>query len=360
MNKEEIKKELIGRYKYIYENASFILAPYMYQQTKEERERLNRELKKLGYRDLINNKLLISLKALPKSLLLDLESFLLSDIPFKESNLYKTLEIQKKNLDYLKKVKLGLNLVKDYNADLPNIMWLKLNSWKLFTLVRKFINEQSGDLQNKENKLVALDEYFRIDRYSNDGKIWTSGYSINFKDLKHLSSLNESVSLEDRHPRRELSDIGLKKGNFIKYLADIENHYKDNLSLLTEEEKQAIYLTNHDELPWNLELVCNNDININLTRPEHTNPCGKTFYVNEEEIFVDSKNSLFRYYQLCPHCGYIVHIPNNMLPYKIRKKIEERCSKDSNLFRKMYLYSELFSLDKSVFSIIRKLIKENK
>ena len=112
MNKEEIKKELIGRYKYIYENASFILAPYMYQQTKEERERLNRELKKLGYRDLINNKLLISLKALPKSLLLDLESFLLSDIPFKESNLYKTLEIQKKNLDYLKKVKLGLNLVK--------------------------------------------------------------------------------------------------------------------------------------------------------------------------------------------------------------------------------------------------------
>lgn len=217
MNKQEIKKELIGRYKYIYENASFILAPYMYQQTKEERERLNRELKKLGYRDLINNKLLISLKALPKSLLLDLESFLLSDIPFKESNLYKTLEIQKKNLDYLKKVKLGLNLVKDYNADLPNIMWLKLNSWKLFTLVRKFINEQSGDLKNKENKLVALDEYFRIDRYSNDGKIWTSGYSINFKDLKHLSSLNENVSLEDRHPRRELSDIGLKKGNFIKY-----------------------------------------------------------------------------------------------------------------------------------------------
>lgn len=122
-------------------------------------------------------------------------------------------------------------------------MWLRLNSWKLFTLVRKFINEQSGDLKNKENKLVALDEYFRIDRYSNDGKIWTSGYSINFKDLKHLSSLNESVSLEDRHPRRELSDIGLKKGNFIKYLADIENHYKDNLSLITEEEKQAIYLT---------------------------------------------------------------------------------------------------------------------
>ena len=100
MNKQEIKKELIGRYKYIYENASFILAPYMYQQTKEERERLNKELKKLGYRDLINNKLLISLKALAKSLLLGLESFLLSDIPFKESNLYKTLEIQKKNLDY--------------------------------------------------------------------------------------------------------------------------------------------------------------------------------------------------------------------------------------------------------------------
>ena len=33
MKKEQIKQELISRYKYIYENAVYILAPYMYQQT---------------------------------------------------------------------------------------------------------------------------------------------------------------------------------------------------------------------------------------------------------------------------------------------------------------------------------------
>ena len=58
---ETIKNELINIYKYIYENALYILAPYTYNQNNE---------KSLKY------------DKLPDNLLLDLESFLLSDISF--------------------------------------------------------------------------------------------------------------------------------------------------------------------------------------------------------------------------------------------------------------------------------------
>ena len=36
MTLEYAKKEMVRRYKYLYENAYFILAPYMYEQTEEE------------------------------------------------------------------------------------------------------------------------------------------------------------------------------------------------------------------------------------------------------------------------------------------------------------------------------------
>ena len=38
MTIEQAKQELVRRYKYLYENAYFILAPYMYEQRKEEFE----------------------------------------------------------------------------------------------------------------------------------------------------------------------------------------------------------------------------------------------------------------------------------------------------------------------------------
>ena len=56
-------------------------------------------------------------------------------------------------------------------------------------------------------------------------------------------------------------------------------------------------------------------------------------------------------------CGFIVNIPKETLSDGIKKRIEERCSKDPNLFRKMYLYSELFSLDKSSSKEQKKLLK---
>lgn len=46
MEKEQIKQELINRYKYIYENAIYILVPYMHEETQDELAEKNRKYKK--------------------------------------------------------------------------------------------------------------------------------------------------------------------------------------------------------------------------------------------------------------------------------------------------------------------------
>lgn len=84
-----------------------------------------------------------------------------------------------------------------------------------------------------------------------------------------------------------------------------------------------------------------------MIRSENTQPCGNIFYIKEKEVFVNPSKTTYRYYQLCPHCGYMVNIPKEILSEGIKKRIEDRCNKDDKLFRKKFLYSELFSLEKS-------------
>lgn len=368
MEKQQIKEELINRFKYIYENSEYILAPYMYKQTESERNEINKKYKEEGFDSLISDELLIYLKKLPVNLLLDIESFLLSDIPFSESKLFNELEEQKKTEKYLLKVKEGLNLIKEKNNRFnSDIFKEKLDSWNLYLKVREFINEQSGDLSNKKKKLSALDEYFRINRYKNDGKIWSSGYSLYFKDVDNYDNFSYSAVIDKnpREPIRDKNDIGLRRCIFTDYVSNYSNHYDYNNSLLTEEEKQNIYLLFHDELPCDLEKICELEdeymptmIETRLVRPDHTSPCGESFNIKENEIFINPNDSLYRYYHICPYCGYIVNVPKEILSDGIKKRIEERCEHDPNLFRKMFLYSELFSLDKNSTKNQIKILKK--
>ena len=98
-------------------------------------------------------------------------------------------------------------------------------------------------------------------------------------------------------------------------------------------------------------------IDSRLVRPDDTHACFEDFNVNECEIFVNPEDKLYRYYQVCPHCGYIVNIPKEILSDGIKQRIETRCMKDPKLFRKMYLYSELFSLDKNSTEGQRRVLK---
>lgn len=362
MTLEYAKKELVKRYKYLYEFAYLILAPYMYEETEEEyKERVERNLKKYG-NELVNRPLIyLNINRLDNINQL-FEEFLLSDKPMEETKLYQMVESKRNDKEYLDKVKQGLALVEKENKN-RNIEFLKesVDIWNILNKVCDYIDEQSGDLKNKERKLYVLDQYYRILRYKNDGKIYTSGRKLNLHDCSSLS-----IPLYERKPSRDKSDIGITKNSFITTIANAP-YYEDNWSIFTENEKQQIYLQYHDELPYDLEITCELEEEkkgeIRLIRPNNTEPCNKHFYIKEEEIFCNpmSYNPIMyfdKYYQLCPHCGYIVRIPNEILSYEIKKRIEERNKQDRNLFRKMYLYSELFSLDKQSTKGQKKLLKK--
>ena len=344
MNKENVKSEFIKRYRYIYGNALFILAPYIC-----ENKPYNKNIKASIY-----------LNVLPKDLLLSIESFLLSDVPFEKSKLYKYVESNKNNIEYLQQYKNGIKLLEIKNKKNEfEFLKLNLNCKYLLELVYIFIERQSRDTKNRDNKLLVIDEYARVNRYKNDGKIWTSGVYQTFKDISNYINYNFSIIMLNNKEitMRDKNDIGLKRGVFINYISNFDNHYGYNSSILTEEEKQIIYLNTHDELPWDLEIKCifNNDT---LERPNNTRPCFGLFKVKEEDIFINYNSKDYRYYHICPHCGFIVNIPENILTEGIKKRIEDRCKKDFMLFRKMELYSELYSLDEKVRPGQRKILKK--
>ena len=353
MTEEFAKQELVKRYKYLYKNAHFILAPFMHEQTNEEYLISKRKFKKEFNKELYSP--IISLKFdFNNPLVPVLEEFLLSDITIENSTLYQKLEREKNNKDYLEKVKKGLELVDKNNKDKDfEPLMLKLDLYKIFGTVVSYLEEQSGDLKNKNNKLLVLDEYYRILRYQNNGKTYVSGRNLSIYDCDSLI-----IPLNKHIPSREKTDIGVTKNSFITRIINIPR-YEDNWGVFTENEKQTIYLEFHDELPWDLEINCNQNkmiIPTSLPDIENTTPCGESFLIKEKEIFINPIDPIYRYYQLCPHCGYIVNIPKEILSDKIKEIIEKRCQEDSNLFKKMYLYSQLCYLDRLPTNNQKKLI----
>ena len=360
MTLEQAKQELVKRYRYLYENAYFILAPYMYEQTEEEYlEDVERYMKEYGKSIIDKPMIYLNINTLD-DINAVYEEFLLSDRKIEDTELYKFIESKRDDKEYLEQVKKGLELVDKKNVDVKyNVFLLDLDIWQILNKVSSYIDEQSGDLKNKKDKLYVLDQYYRIARYINDGKIRKSGRKL---------TLDESfggiiIDKNRREPFREKKDVGVQKNSFISTIVSAP-YYEDNWSIFTENEKQQIYLSYHDELPCDLEITCcleeeyiKTMFDTRLKRPENTESCRKTFFVNENEIFVDFDDNMYRYYQLCPHCGYIVNIPKEILSDGIRQRIEDRCSKDDKLFRKMFLYSELFSLDKNSSKGQRKLLK---
>lgn len=340
MNNDEIRNELIKRYKYIYENAKIFLAPFII----EEINKYSQKKEKISYFDII-----------PAYVLNSLEFFLLSDLKMEDSHFYNDIENKKENSEYLLKVKEKIKLLDKKNVE------KELSSFKVFQVIRKYIDDQVSDIDNKEKKLLVLDEYFRIDRYTNDSKIWTSGVLLDIQDIRNGIEIKSGVILKNMHLyNRNRLDYGVTNNSFIETVSNKDN-YGTNKSFLQEIEKEKIYFTYHDEIPWHRKIYCDDtDMNLetlSLLRPSNTSPCGEMFYLKEEDIFIYDKNLINRFYTICPHCGYIVRVTNNMLSEGIIKRIESRCMKDKDLFHKKYLYSELFSLDKkNDFKILKKKI----
>ena len=319
MTNQEAKIELIKRYKYLHENAISILAPYMCEKPKIHLE-VEETIKKV------------------------IEDFLFTEDKMEETLLYYIFEDLNTDEEHLNAVKEGILLLEKKNDSKQHLKEnLDLNT--ILHLIGRYIDEQSGDLVNKKNKLLVLDEYFRLLRYKNDGKIYTSGRKL---DLHDCSSV--SIPLQESKPTRSIHDIGTTKNKFITSIVNSERH-EYNESIFSEEEKQEVYIQTHIDLPYYLEIVCDLEeeyiktmIESRLERPQNTLPCHESFKINKDEIFIKPDDKLYRYYQLCPHCGYIVNIPKEIIPECVKKEIEERCSQEPFLFRKKYLESELISL----------------
>lgn len=359
MTIEQAKQELVRRYKYLYENAYFILAPYMHEQSKEEFENMvKKDTEKYGSTFFTKPLIYLNINRLD-SVNFIFEEFLLSDKKLEDTELYKFIESKRNDKEYLEQVKRGIELNDKRNIERCEITKESLDIWKILNATWDYISEQSGDLKNKESKLCVLDEYYRIARYQNNGKIYKSGRNLTLDE-----SWGGIIVDKKREPFREKKDIGITSNPFITTITKAP-YYEDSWSIFTENEKQKIYLEYHDELPCDLEITCDLEeeyvktmIETRLYRPEHTEPCGENFVVKEEEIFVNPSDRLYRYYQLCPHCGYIVNIPKEILSDGIKQRIEDRCSKDDKLFRKMFLYSELFSLDRLSTKGQKKVLKK--
>ena len=297
----DYKKELIKRVIFIMENSMYLIEP---QNT------LN----------LLN--LYLELEKNNKELLQDLEVLLLSDDDISNNNLYQEVKKRKNNKEYLLKLK--------ENKD--NI----IDPFTLLSLVRKYVIREN--IGNKEilKKIDTLDEYFRIIRYKNNKYTYISGANLEPNDIKNHIEIKSGVIRNGIKKEDKINYSKIYHYDFINYISNIDNHHKDNLSILTEEEKQKIYLLFHDEIPWNAKEVCTKS---NLFFSE--NYCNQEFYLNEDEIFYYHDN----YYMMCPNCYNIVIVDSNKLSNSIKQRIRKRNNQDSYylrnvLYKREYLINE--------------------
>lgn len=265
-----------------------------------------------------------------------LEELVLGNIPLEDTYLYKYVKNNKHNPDFM------ISEVERYQSrgefyirnrsvvkgDKSYYAWLLLSHLVYFIRSRKYSNSY-----NNVKELEALDEYFRILRYSNDGIEWKSGYDLCGEDLMHSLFL---VEVDDADEVSYYDNMEFEGNEFICCFASDKNG--ENSIRLTEKEKQDIYLSHHDELPWDYIVECKSDDT--LDRPDKCVPCGDSFILLEDNLF---KGNSDKYYCMCPKCGYIINVPVDDI-INVLDKINKRNS--SSIFKKMMIYSELQALDR--------------
>ena len=265
-----------------------------------------------------------------------LEHLLLGNVPLEETYLYKKFNEEKKKeeeqLEYTTmRVRHTIWNRARVIGDRSKETWELLSHLVYYISSRKNVNSY-----NNRKELEALDEYFRVLRYSNDGIEWTSGYELNGADLMHSLFLFQA----EREEIVDYFDTPEFEGN--EFISCFASGPTDKGSVrLTEKEKQELYLKYHDELPWDFIVSCIKNEKISL--PSVCTPCNNSVLVQENDIFVDDNHD---FYCLCDRCGYIIAIQKEGIKSAVQKRIIDRCYPKKDLFRKMVIYSELQALDR--------------
>jgi len=231
---EEIKKQLIERYKYLYENKEIILSLAIKKCV--EVTEINKSLDKLrkSKRDLKKHKYIgnyedllrlldISIdeckkslktpkyylfKQIDSSLLSMLEEFLLSDLSIEHSQLYNYIVIIKSSPKILEDLTARINGLKErrnQNRFIKNTEAFTV--WKILTYVR------DNNLDD-ETVLLALDKYYNLERYMLTGINWNSGYIyLQIDEIMNAEYLN-NIDIEPLDSKTTYTDIiSIYKGN---------------------------------------------------------------------------------------------------------------------------------------------------
>ena len=265
-----------------------------------------------------------------------LEILLLGNTPLEETYLYKKFTEEKQSeeelLEYITmKVHHTIWNHARVIGDKSKDMWELLSHLVYYISSRK--NENS---YNNRKELEALDEYFRVLRYSNDGIEWESGYELKGADLMH------SLFLLGRESEEKVNYYDNPEFEGNEFLSCFASDPIDKDSIhLTEKEKQELYLKYHDELPWDFIVSCRENEKIAL--PSVCTPCDNSVLVLENNIFIDDDTN---FYCMCDKCGYIIAIQKERIGSLVQNRIIDRCRLKKDLFRKMIIYSELQALDR--------------
>ncbi len=199
--------------------------------------------------------------------------------------------------------------------------------------------------EDNNKKLDALDEYFRINRYENNSYIYTSGAVLNSSDIKNNINIRSGVIKSNILGDLIVYNTGFVKSSFIDYVSNMNNHYKENLSMLTEEEKQKIYLTYHDEIPWNSIILCNqNTIYFN------NESCNTYFNLVEDDIIYYNDN----YYILCPNCYNLSLINKELLSDSVKLRIKNKSLENKNIYREIFHKREYLVNEKKDKKLLKK------
>jgi len=315
--REEIKREIVWRYKFIYENIQYIMGMFT------------------TYKNILETKEFIINKRIPYELLNLTQIFLLDDGKALYSDFVKYVERRKLDIEYVDGIKKKQFSIQDKERLV----------WELFNSTCNLIAFQERNSNSKCDKLRAMDEYYKILNYENKENGQIQGSSLIANYLKSECSFGKQIFKRN-------NEASLRNSKFIKYISDKKNYNPDNLGILTEKEKQEIYLVFHEEIAWDTKVLCEVDKDTvykpkkkHLLRQDINPPCGEEFYVIESKIFINPKDMCYDYYQSCPNCGYVVNIPHNILPNSVRDRIEDQCLKDEHNFTTMLLNAELRSID---------------
>ena len=311
-----MEQELIKRYRYLFLNSEIILASMLV--VAEDREVLI--LDNTHYEE-------------------DLLNMLLEDIPLEETKFYNFLETMKKKDSFKHLVYLGIDKIKE-KIDGPGS-----NFWIILTTLRKYLIMHNPSSIKRRQELETMDEYYRLNRTTSTKTFYISGYYLELEDIPNCNFryLNKECRLKkEYHINHSFKTI--KGSNFVNFFASIDYLEKEKYAHhIKNEENRKIYLSLHDTIDDNIIISCNYSTAYDdFSRVSRIKPCHNEFYLTEEEIFTDLKGN---FYQMCPRCGYIVKIDDELLIEPVQERIIKKIREDKEYLKRINTRSELTFLE---------------